>query len=136
MVDYRINLAKSVTSTPEQRRKFYNGMILYLSVCAAGLVYVAYTASFNIKEGYRANRQRKQMVDTVGSVLKPNVGKFAAATCTAIMKPDLNSPLDGLLARSGRDITHSLLNSRKLLRSILIRGKDPYSWRGKTYYDR
>ena len=42
MVDYRINLAKTLTSTPEQRRKFYNGMIIYLSVCAAGLVYVAY----------------------------------------------------------------------------------------------
>ncbi len=68
MVDYRINLAKAVTSTPEQRRKFYNGMILYLSLCAAGLVYVAYLASSNVMEAYSANRQRRNMVKTVSSV--------------------------------------------------------------------
>lgn len=68
MVDYHINLAKSVTSTPEQRRKFYNGMILYLSLCAAGLVYVAYLASANVMEAYGANRQRRNMVKAVSSV--------------------------------------------------------------------
>lgn len=68
MVDYRINLAKAVTSTPEQRRTFYNGMIIYLSVCAAGLVYVAYLASANVMEAYSASRQRRQMVKTASSV--------------------------------------------------------------------
>jgi recombinational DNA repair ATPase RecF len=68
MVDYRINLAKTVTSTPEQRRKFYNGMILYLSLCAAGLVYVAYLASSNVMEAYNASRQRRSMVKAVSSV--------------------------------------------------------------------
>jgi hypothetical protein len=62
MVDYRINLAKSLTSTPEQRRKFYNGIILYLSICAAGLVYTAYLASYNILEAYNAERQRRILV--------------------------------------------------------------------------
>ncbi len=67
MVDYQINLAKTVTSTPEQRRKFYNGMILYLAVCAAGMVYVAYLASSNVMEAYSASRQRGRMVKAVTS---------------------------------------------------------------------
>jgi len=68
MVDFQINLAKSVTSTPEQRRKFYNGMILYLALCAAGMVYVGYLASANMMEAYSANRQRRSMVKAVSSV--------------------------------------------------------------------
>ena len=68
MVDYHINLSKSVTSTPEQRRKFYNGMMLYLAICSAGMVYVAYLASFNVKEAYNSSRQRKQMIQSISSV--------------------------------------------------------------------
>ena len=67
MVDYRINLAKTVVSTPEQRRKFYNGMMIYLVFCAAGLVYVAYLASSNMIEAYSASHQRRQMVKAVSS---------------------------------------------------------------------
>ena len=67
MVDYRINLAKSITSTPEQRRKLYNGMIIYLSLCAAGLVYTAYLASANVMDAYSAGRQRRAMVKSVSS---------------------------------------------------------------------
>jgi hypothetical protein len=58
-------LAKSITSTPEQRRKFYHGMILYLSLCAAGLVYTAYLASANVMEAYKADHQRRNLVRTV-----------------------------------------------------------------------
>ena len=64
MVDFRINLAKTVTSTPEHRRKLYNGMIIYLAICAAGLVYVAYLASFNVVDASRANHQRRLLVST------------------------------------------------------------------------
>lgn len=67
MVDYRINLAKTITSTPEQRRKLYNGMIIYLSLCAAGLVYTAYLASANVMEAYSAGRQRRTMIKAVSS---------------------------------------------------------------------
>ena len=67
MVDYRINLAKTITSTAEQRRKLYHGMIIYLSICAAGLVYTAYLASFNVMEAYSASRQRRAMVKSVSS---------------------------------------------------------------------
>ena len=67
MVDYRINLAKTLTSTPQQRRKFYNGMILYLSVCSAGLVYTAYLASSNILEAYNAERQRRTIIKSVSA---------------------------------------------------------------------
>jgi hypothetical protein len=67
MVDYRINLAKTITSTPEQRRKFYNGMIIYLAFCAAGLVYTAYLASDNVMSAYSAEKQRRTMVKAVSS---------------------------------------------------------------------
>lgn len=67
MVDYRINLAKTITSTPEQRRKFYNGMIIYLALCAAGLVYTAYRASDNVMSAYSAEKQRRSMVKAVSS---------------------------------------------------------------------
>ena len=67
MVDYRINLAKTITSTPEQRRKLYNGMIIYLSLCAAGLVYTAYLASANVMEAYSAGRQRRSMIKSVSA---------------------------------------------------------------------
>jgi hypothetical protein len=65
MVDYRINLAKTLTSTPEQRRKFYHGMIVYLALCAAALVYTAYLASANVVEAYNAGRERRTMVKAV-----------------------------------------------------------------------
>jgi len=65
MVDYRINLAKTVTSTPAQRRRFYNGMLLYLVICAAGMVYVAYATTLNITEAYRNARIRSKMINTV-----------------------------------------------------------------------
>lgn len=64
MVDYRINLAKTVTSTLEQRTRFYNSMIIYLTVCAAGLVYVAYLASYNVMDAYKSGRERKAMVES------------------------------------------------------------------------
>lgn len=67
MVDYRINLAKTVVSTPEQRRKFYNGMILYLALCAAGLVYVAYLASANMLDARRANKERQSTIEAVSA---------------------------------------------------------------------
>ena len=67
MVDFRINLAKTMTSTPEQRRKFYNGMILYLSICAAGMVYTGYLASANVMDAYSANRQRNNMIPAISS---------------------------------------------------------------------
>ena len=67
MVDYRINLAKSITSSPEQRQKIYHGMIIYLSCCAAGLVYTAYLASANVMEAYSAGRQRRSMIKSVSA---------------------------------------------------------------------
>ncbi len=66
--DYRINLAKSFTSTPEQRLRFYNGMLLYLALCAAAMVLSAYFSSANIQL-YLANRQeRNQLLATAAAV--------------------------------------------------------------------
>lgn len=70
MVDYRINLAKTLTKTPEYRRGLYNGIIFYQALCTAGMVYVAYLAAFNIRAAYDANHQRRQITQTVSSVSK------------------------------------------------------------------
>lgn len=70
MVDYRINLAKSLTSTPEQRRRFYNGILMYLVLCAAALVGTSYLASVNVIEAYRAERQRRNLVSAMSSASK------------------------------------------------------------------
>jgi len=72
MTDYRINLAKTMASTPEARRKFYNGMLVYLVCCALGLVYVAYLSSLNIIEGIAASRQRTVLIKTVNAVSEFN----------------------------------------------------------------
>ena len=61
MVDYRINLAKTLTSSPEKRLKFYNGMLIYLVTCAAIMVLVAYFSSINIKRFVDLRVERKQI---------------------------------------------------------------------------
>ncbi|VGO17541.1 hypothetical protein PDESU_06138 [Pontiella desulfatans] len=67
-VDFKINLAKDLTSTPEERARFYNGMLVYLVVCAALMVLVAYLASVNMQQ-FLANRQERiQLLRTVSSV--------------------------------------------------------------------
>ena len=70
-----------------------------------------------------------------GAVAAPigTVAKKSSSTSQASTKSNVLPPL---LNRDGKDITHSLPNSRKFLRSCLLRGKNPYSWRGKAFYDR
>ena len=56
MVDYRINLAKTFTSSAEERIRFYNRMLLYLLLCACmlvGSVYYAVVASMDYLAGKR-----------------------------------------------------------------------------------
>lgn len=65
--DYRINLAKSFTSTPEDRRRFYNGILIYLVLCAAAMVYVAYLTSVNLVRARQANLQRQTLERAIGS---------------------------------------------------------------------
>ena len=67
MTDFRINLAKTMVSSSEERQKFYNGMLIYLVVCAAAMVYVAYLTSVNISEAYRANKENRMLVKTVSA---------------------------------------------------------------------
>lgn len=73
MVDYKINLAKSITSTAEQRRTFYNGMLFYLVFCAAGLVYVAYLTSGNVSQAYQDITHRRMLQRSLAS--STGVGK-------------------------------------------------------------
>ncbi len=62
--DYKINLAKDLTSSIEGRVKFYNGMLIYLAICAALLVCVAYLASVNIKTFLDNSREQRQLLAT------------------------------------------------------------------------
>jgi len=68
MADFNINLAKSMVSTPEQRQQFYNRMLIYLVICAAAMVYVAYLASLNLVDVARANRDRQMLVSVDAAV--------------------------------------------------------------------
>lgn len=62
MTDYRINLAKTVVSTPEERQKFYNRMLIYLVICAGAMVYVAYLSASNMLKAHRANKQSTALI--------------------------------------------------------------------------
>jgi hypothetical protein len=67
-VDYRINLAKDLTSSVEDRTKFYNRMLMYLVSCAVLLVSVAYLASMNFSI-YLANKaEARQLLTTAAAV--------------------------------------------------------------------
>ena len=66
--DFKINLSRELTSSEEERVRFYNGMLVYLVVCAAALVFVAYLASMNIKRYIENNGARAQMLRTTAAV--------------------------------------------------------------------
>jgi hypothetical protein len=68
MADFNINLAKTMVSSPEQRQKFYNRMMVYLVICAAAMVYVAYLASLNLVNVVTVNRERQSLIMTTSSV--------------------------------------------------------------------
>jgi hypothetical protein len=65
MTDYRINLAKSIVSSEEERQKFYNGMLIYLVLCAAAMVYVAYLSAASFLEAHRSNKQSQALFSAV-----------------------------------------------------------------------
>ncbi len=65
MSDYRINLVKSVVSSEEERQKFYNGMLIYLVLCFAAMVYVSYLSAKSFLEAHRVNKQSQALVNTV-----------------------------------------------------------------------
>ena len=68
MADFNINLAKTMVSSPEERQRFYNRMLIYLVICAAALVYVAYLASLNLVKVVQSNRERQARIMTTSSV--------------------------------------------------------------------
>lgn len=67
MADFNINLARSMVSTPEERQRFYNRMLIYLVICAAAMVYVAYLGSVNLVSVVRDHRHRRALVQAVTS---------------------------------------------------------------------
>ena len=62
MADYNINLVKSMVSSPEERLRFYNRMLIYLIMCSAAMVYTAYIGSMNLLNAFQANRERKILI--------------------------------------------------------------------------
>lgn len=68
MVDFNVNLVKSMTSTQEERRRFYNRMLIYLVTCAALMVGVAYLGSKNIVTAVKAGNERAALIGAVTSV--------------------------------------------------------------------
>lgn len=62
MADFNINLAKSMVSSPEERQGFYNRILIYLVLCAAAMVYVAYLGSIYLLDAVQANRERQMLV--------------------------------------------------------------------------
>lgn len=71
--DFQINLAKDLTSSIEERTAFYNRMLIYLVLCAAGLVLVAYFASVNFMtymNNKAAQRQLERTTIAVSAVEK------------------------------------------------------------------
>ena len=66
--DFRINLAKDLTSSVEFRTKFYNGMLIYLVCCSSLLVLVSYLASSNLKSYLGNKAEQKQLWLTAEAV--------------------------------------------------------------------
>ncbi|MBN2161376.1 MAG: hypothetical protein JXR25_00315 [Pontiellaceae bacterium] len=68
MTDYTINLARSLTASPEERRRFYRGMMVYLSVCGLGLTIAAYFLAVNLSVWWNARQDRERMLSTAVAV--------------------------------------------------------------------
>jgi hypothetical protein len=68
MVDFNINLVKTMVSTPEERAGFYNKMLIYLVSCAALMVGTAYLSSKHLFNAAKANKGRNQLVYTMSSM--------------------------------------------------------------------
>lgn len=74
--DFQINLAKDLTSSPEERIKFYNGMLIYLVSSAAILVTVAYFTSMNLMSFIENKSEQKQLRTTAVAVSDINMDDF------------------------------------------------------------
>jgi hypothetical protein len=74
--DFRINLAKDLTSSEEERQKFYHGMLIYLAACAVALVLVAYLASINVKTYIDNSREHVHLLSTAAVVAGIDVTDF------------------------------------------------------------
>ena len=57
-VDFKINLAKDLCSSAEQRERFHRTMVLYVIFCGLALIVSAYYSSINFTQ-YVINRQER-----------------------------------------------------------------------------
>ena len=74
--DFRINLSKEMTSSPEERSRFYNGMLIYLLICFVGLATMGYFGSINIQH-LLENLQNKALLEqTVCAVSGVHIDDF------------------------------------------------------------
>lgn len=63
--DYKINLAKDLTSTLEKRTRFYNGMLIYIALVSVSLIGVAYFSSMNVHDYIKNRQEHIQRLRTV-----------------------------------------------------------------------
>lgn len=84
--DFRINLAKDLTSSAEERTRFYKGMLIYLLLCSVLLVSVAYAASSNLRSYMKNKAEQQQLRTTTLAVtgLDPAVFKNPIPIYTAL----------------------------------------------------
>ncbi len=68
MVDYRINLAKTLTSSAEERTRFYRSMLVYLMLCAVVMVGVTYLSALNLRSFLENRRERKQLLVSASAI--------------------------------------------------------------------
>lgn len=74
--DYRINLARELTSSGEERQRFYNGMLIYLALCSAVLVLTAYLSAVNLKRYIENKRELSQLLATASAITGMDVATF------------------------------------------------------------
>ena len=67
-VDFRINLARDLVRSVEERKRFYHGMLLYLCACAVLLVAVAYLSSVNLLQYLKNRQERRSLLATTEAV--------------------------------------------------------------------
>lgn len=102
--DFRINLAKDMTSTEEDRVRFYNGMLIYLVICAAAMVFTAYLSSVNIVRYVQNNRECSHLLSTVCSVSGLEASSFKDPGETYAALEDYSRRIESLRQALGRRV--------------------------------
>lgn len=78
-VDYRINLAKEMTSSVGERNRFYSGMLIYLIASAIALILVTYLGNRNMTCYVDNTREYNQLLGKSSEAFGLDVSAFRNA---------------------------------------------------------